>query len=115
MSSLGQRVSQAALITAALMFSVASSGCGSQDPCAASEQFQTPLSATDSVALEALKEQITNDAVAAPASGIVLVDVDQARGVVNVGVLNRTPELCAELHRRYGPRVTVIDRPGAGA
>lgn len=104
-------------MSAALLLATAvSAGCGTTaDPCNASEALPVPLSAANANALEAVMQRVTDDAAADNKLGVTFVDVDETRGVVTIGVLRApTPELCRQLHERYGGIVHVVEHPAAG-
>jgi hypothetical protein len=112
-----RRVSKA-LIVGLLSSSLSVSGCGTfglDVACAATERMPTPVSAANMTQLEATKEAITDFAIGNPAWKINMVDADETTGTVAVGTSQRTQELCALLHAKFGAFVEVIDAGPAHA
>ena len=77
--------------------------------CAAQARVSTPPSARDAATLDAIAARISRDNGGRP--DIWFIYSDRAAGLVSIGVMNRTPAVCEELHARYGPLLEIEGPP----
>lgn len=105
---MGSRIPWVAGSLSAVLFWLAS--CQSLVPaaCAPGTHLATPVAQLDLDQLQALADEITAREMGKPPWDVMLVDADETRGTVVVGVESPTADICLGLHARYGPLIEII-------
>ena len=101
------------LLTGALLSVILAAACVGQSvdrACEAAAAVPTPVTVSDLAMLETLKSRIVADLHDDTSVELWLVDADEVKGVVAVGIDPRTVETCDRLHATYGPFIEVLGR-----